>query len=306
MRQSFDSISDDEIRVITPSPEESGKKGKHRTALWIGAAALLMLLIIGLLWMRHSSASNANDPAEEGYFEEMSAEEGCEAMPNEPLLRLSSCGDDITGTAFAEYVYRQINDIELRIVIPHNADAELAVGRIDSTDTSILCAAMAADIRADNGGILGAFVLKGKPLAWGLSKKGYCAIIDGVFSVGMADNSPLFEEATEKEGYFFRQYPLVADGMLVESELKNKSFRRALCSRAGEIFIVDTQSRESMHDFAQALVDLGVENAVYLVGGQAWGFARNKEGAYESWGAFLKNFPKNTNYILWRSAVKPQ
>lgn len=44
----------------------------------------------------------------------------------------------------------------------------------------------------------------------------YCGVIDGKLTVGVADNSPLFEEATEKGGYFFRQYPLVDNGVLVE------------------------------------------------------------------------------------------
>ena len=91
-------------------------------------------------------------------------------------------------------------------------------------------------------------MLKGKPLAWGLSKKGYCAIIDGKVTIGTAENSPLFEEATEKEGYFFRQYPLVDRGTLVESELKNKTMRKALCDRDGQIFVAVSQTDESMHD----------------------------------------------------------
>ena len=50
-------------------------------------------------------------------------------------------------------------------------------------------------MRADNGGIVGAFVLKGEPKAWGLSKCGYCASIDGKVTIGVADNSPLFGHA---------------------------------------------------------------------------------------------------------------
>lgn len=37
--------------------------------------------------------------------------------------------------------------------------------------------------------------------------------------------------------YFFRQFPLVENGVLVENEQKNKSVRKALCARAGQIFI---------------------------------------------------------------------
>ena len=85
---------------------------------------------------------------------------------------------------------------------------ELIVGVLDIHDKSIILTTQAADFRADNGKISGAYVVKGKPLSWGLSKKGYSGIIDRKITVGVADNSPLFEEATEKGGFFLRQYPL--------------------------------------------------------------------------------------------------
>ena len=182
----------------------------------------------------------------------------------------------------------------------------LHVGRLNQQDTTIVYAAQAADIRRDNGKIVGAFVLKGEPLAWGLSKKGFCAAIDGKVMVGVADNSPLFEEATERGGYFFRQYPLVKDGVLVENEPKNKSERRAICDRQGEIFMVESQTKESFHDFAQALVDLGVDQAIYLVGSNAYGWAVDEHGERHDFGE--ENYytgryrmPANTNYIVWKA-----
>ena len=164
-----------------------------------------------------------------------------------------------------------------------------------------MLAFQAADIRADNRKILGAFVLQGKPLAWGLSKKGYCAIIDGQVTIGVTDNSPLFEEATEKEGYFFRQYGLVDKGQLVENEPKNKTMRKALCDRDGQIFVAVSETDESLHDFAQALVDLGVDNAVYLVGSHsAFGWWKNEIGetVYFSLDNHRQSY-RNENYIIW-------
>ena len=194
-----------------------------------------------------------------------------------------------------------INDIPLRIYIPHNAEMILHVGRLDKNDTTIVFAAQAADIRRDNRKIVGAFVLKGEPLAWGLSKKGYCAVIDGRITIGVADNSPLFEEATEKGGYFFRQYPLVDNGCLVENEPKNKSIRRAICDRRGEIMMVDCSSPESFHDFAQALVDLGVTQAIYLVGSTSYGWATDDDGNRVEFGfENSRSLPRNTSYIVWR------
>jgi hypothetical protein len=179
------------------------------------------------------------------------------------------------------------------------------VVKVDREDVNIIYTAEAAFIRADNHAILGAFVLKGEPLAWGLSMRGYCASIDGKVTVGVADNSPLFEEAINRDGYFFRQYPLVDDGKFVANEPKNKSVRRAICERKGEIFMIESLSKESFHDFTQALVDLGVDNAVNLAGSEAYGWAIDSEGVKHEFGT--PNFytgrgrmPKNTNYIVWR------
>ena len=158
----------------------------------------------------------------------------------------------------------------------------------------------AADIRADNGKIVGAFVSNGTPLSWGLSKKGYCGIIDGKVTVGVSDNSPLFEEATEKGGHFFRQYPLVDNGKLVENEPKGKSIRKALCDRNGEIMVVMTQTPESFHDFAQALVDMKVDNAIYLVGSTSFGYFRDR---YDHLAIIYNKHRygyKYENFIIWR------
>jgi hypothetical protein len=180
----------------------------------------------------------------------------------------------------------------------------LHIGRMDKEDKSIIYAAQAADVRADNGGIVGAFVLNGEPKAWGLSKKGFCASINGKVTIGVADNTSLFEEATMHNGYFFRQYPLVKDGQVIDNEPKGKSIRRAICDRQGEIFMVETGSIESFHDFAQALADLGVDQAVYLVGSSAYGWAVDEAGTTHEFGednyyTGRRRMPKNTSYIVW-------
>ena len=181
----------------------------------------------------------------------------------------------------------------------------LHVGAIDKNDTTIVYAAQAADVRADNGNIVGAFVLAGEPLAWGLSKKGYCASINGNVTIGVAENSPLFEEATKQKGYFFRQYPLVSNGRLIDNEPKGKSIRRAICEQDGRVFMVETVTRESFHDFAQALVDLSIDNAIYLVGSSAYGWAIDANGTKHEFGkddyyTGRKKMPKNISYLVWR------
>ena len=71
--------------------------------------------------------------------------------------------------------------------------------------------------------------------------------------------------------------------VLVENELKNKSVRKALCSRYGQIFVAVTASDESYHDFSQALIDLGVKDAISLVGSKyAFGWWIDRDGVNTS------------------------
>lgn len=291
----YKDIRDDQIRIV--GEIEGGKKALPQLVR-ISIVALLVVVLIG-------GAILLTSRPEEAHIEENAVAlfEPTQEQPK-PTRQWLGMEVDSLAQGFTEMVDTIINDIPLRLFIPHNAEMSLYVGRLDH-DESIVYAAQAADVRADNGGIVGAFVLKGEPLAWGLSKRGYCASIDGKVSVGVAQNSPLFEQATEQDGYFFRQYPLVSNGVLVENELKGKSIRRAICDRQGEIFMVETGTIESFHDFAQALVDLGVDQAVYLVGSVAYGWAVDQRGEMYEFGnkneyTGRHRMPENTSYIVWR------
>lgn len=297
-RNEFD-IHDDELRVIgqkrTP---HSSEDIRHKKLWWWIAAALLIFGIIAAVIL-FSGKKEYMSESEAVVFEPM-IEPDDNPVAEEVLAPLGDYSDTTLTKAYTEHLRDTINDIPLDIYIPHNAVPELVLGVPDIHDKSIVLTTQAADIRADNGKIVGAFVLKGKPLSWGLSKKGYCGIIDGKLTVGVADNSPIFEEATEKGGYFFRQYPLVDNGTLVENEPKGKSIRKALCDRNGEIMVVMSQTSESFHDFAQALVDLKVDNAIYLVGSSSFGYFRDR---YDHLAIIYNKFRygyQYENFIVWR------
>ena len=193
-----------------------------------------------------------------------------------------------------------IDTLHLRIFTPYNATPELHIGRLDTADTDIILAAMAADLRRDNGRIVGAFVHAGEPLSWGLSKRGYCAIFDGQITIGVAENSPLFEQATEQGGYFFRQYPAVDKGVMVENNPENASFRRALCLLNGKVCIIACTDRVLMNDFSATLVKLGVSEAILLVGGTADGWCRTDDGKMIRLGSSYAQNAKYMNHIVFR------
>ena len=292
-------IRDDQIRIIGEDKDDTLVSRKA----WIVVFAILAMLLIGIVLyfvtrQRVDRVAIQISP-EPALFEPIR-----EAEPIKKDVRIGREVDSLA-QGFTEIRDTVINDIPLRIFIPHNAELSLHIGKMNKEDESVIYTAQAADVRADNGGIVGAFVLKGEPRAWGLSKKGFCASINGKVTIGVAENSPLFEKATEEGGYFFRQYPLVYNGEVVDNEPKGKAVRRAICDRQGEIFMVESGTIESFHDFAQALADLGVSQAVYLVGSSAYGWAVDEAGTMHEFGEdnFFKGrrrMPKNTSYIVWR------
>ena len=296
MVKKTDEIQDDELRVIGhPAATNTGAKPKGRRWLIVAAVAAIIAVAAALvivLGQKEEQTVTEPETVQE-VFDPAPVAEAPEAVL--PL------GDyaDTTGKAYTEHLQMSVNDIPLDVYIPHNAEPKLSIGTPDIHDRSIILVTQAADIRADNGKINGAFVLAGEPKAWGLSKKGYVGIIDGKVTVGVADNSPLFEEATEKGGYFFRQYALVDNGALVENAPKGKAVRKAICDRAGEIIVVMSQTPESFHDFAQALIDMRVANAVYLVGADSYGYFRDKFDHFTQIYEKRRGGYKYENYIKW-------
>ena len=286
----FKDIKDDEIRIIGATSEK-----KRFSWAWVAVlvAGILMCVLLAVLLINREPSID-----EENYQVVFEPENEIVEEVKDTITWLGDYSN--TTKAYTEHLKDTINDIPLDIYIAHNAKPELCLGIPDLQDKSIVLTTQAADIRADNGKIVGAFVLKGKPLSWGLSKKGYCGIIDGKITVGVADNSPLFEEATEKGGFFFRQYPLVDNGVLVENEPKGKSIRKALCDRNGEIMVVMSKTPESFHDFAQALVDMKVDNAIYLVGSVSFGYFRD---IYDHLSIIYNKYKygyQYENFIVWK------
>ena len=285
----FNDIKDNEIRIIgnaSQSGETPRKPLWRRWWFWAVIVALLAIVAASLLMTRKVNR-------------ELAVTSEVTAVDQEPEAVAPTIVECEPATVMVRDTV--INDVPLRLYTPVNALPELCIGYPDPNDHTLVMAFQAADIRADNHEILGAFVLKGEMLSRGRSKKGFCAIIDGSIQLGMAESTSLLEEATEKEGYFFRQYPLVLDGKMVQNKPKNKALRHALCEKDGKILTVSSMEKESLHDFAQALADLGVRDAIYLVGADAYGFCRTEEET-STWGERkTEKMYEKVNFIVWRA-----
>jgi len=305
-------VADDGIRLKRHKPDRT-----WHIWLWILGIAILLLLIGVLiaLFGNHYNPPRARIDADirmtpnerivlekeqteipEGQFEELDIETNSKDFDNRLIENTSDSKE-------SEVKVREltINGIPIKIYIPKNCYPSLQIGKVDPKDENIILAMQAADIRKDNGKIVGACVNNGKVVSEGLAKKGYVALIDGEITVGVTDHSPMFEAAIQHNGDFFRQYPLVSDGQLIENAPKGMSVRRGICQSQNQTFIAETLTPVSFHDFSQALIDMNVNNAVYIVGSQyACGFIRKENNEIETWGEDLFPKEKNISYIVWK------
>ena len=268
--------------VFASSDVASSKRKSNNWLVWL---IILVLIIIAALIILYLFRTNVS--YDSPHYTEQS-------------VLLKTQPENTASRGYIEITEKVINDVPLMIYAPHNAVLELTVGLPDAADSSIIFVAQAADIGADNSNIIGDFILAGKLLARGISKKGFCAIINQEITIGVATETPLLQEAISKNGYFFRQYPLVKDGMPIDNKPKGKAIRKALAIRDEQVLMIASRDRESFHDFAQALADSGVSEAIYLVGSDSYGWYVDEQGKQITFGVIPDSHWENVNYLVFR------
>lgn len=299
-------INDDEIRIISPrrimdedaapsSPApvgEAAPKRKRRLAvLYSAIVAVIALAAILTAWL----GGGDGDTGELNLSTtSAAAEDGGDSAPADEIAAEASTAGYV---AIADTV---VNSAPLSIFTPVGLVPSLSIGTDVLNDSTVKFAVQAADVRSDNGGIVGAYVKGGELLSKGQAKAGFCAIIGGKISVGVAEATPLLEQALETDGYFFRQYPLVVANQVVENKPKGASLRKALAELNGQPVVIMSNKKMTFHDFSRSLADLGVSNAIYLVGGRAYGFSVGANGEKTEFGANQGPMHPNSNYIVWR------
>ena len=288
-------ILDDEIRIISSEgkPSQPQPGGRKLRLPWWGWVAVVVIIVLALtLVLTIRSASVADD--------EMGEVQITETTPEPAAAKDATPAVTKAAVPYTSQTDTTINGRRLTILRPHNAAAKLVIGDsiLDADDPVLVT--QAADVRLDNGQIVGAFVMNGEMKSRGKAKSGFCAIINDVITIGVAQTTPLLERATEENGFFFRQYPLVFEGEVIENKPKNRSQRKALATLNGETVVVLSLERLSFSEFSHALVDLGVKNAIYLVGSSAYLKAKLEDGHIYEFGERVQNSYANSNYIFWQ------
>lgn len=279
-----------ESRIMPPTTISA----KSKIIRW-GIIALCVVVAVGLVWVVIGAFTHdSEDPVVVHENPEViggGLDQSGGVLTDSTVIKLRG---------FAQVTDTVINKVPLMIIAPVNATPRLQIGLDALNDSDAVLVAQAADVRGDNGEIVGSYVSEGQLLSRGQSKSGFCAIIGGRPIIGVAEATPFLEQAIETEGYFFRQYPLVVANQIVENKPKGHTLRKALAELDGKIVVIVGRKRQTFHEFSQTLVDLGVSNAIYLVGSLAYGYAKDGNGTLVEFGTNAEKAPENTNYIIWK------
>jgi hypothetical protein len=283
-------ISDDEIQILGQDWKDSNVRSSRkprRILLFWTAGFLLVIAAFSLPYVFQTGEKATLEDTSERFSIQLK-------MPDETRM------DKTDRRGYIEVREETVNDVPMRMYIPHNLLPELSLDLPETSDTTVVFVTQAADVGGNNYGIVGDFVLVGKQLARGKSKTGFCAIINQVITIGITTETPLLQQAIDGQGYFFRQFPLVKNSVAVENKPKNKSIRRALAIRDGQVLMIESLARESFHDFSQALVDAGISEAIYLMGStNISGWYRGEEGEITILGE-TKEHLVGANYLVWK------
>lgn len=291
MSNRHDDIDDNEIRVILSrvKPPSGGKQRRSRTGLYVAAAIAVMAVAAVALFLYFGRGDGREAPV---------TAVPAPPPPAEQAEEKPAVHDE---KGFAVRTDTVINGAELAFLFPRSAVPSLEIGSAEERDSTVVLMAQAADVRGDNGMIAGSCVINGELVSKGEAKAGFCAIIGDEVTVGVAEATPSFEKALQTGGSFFRQYPLVVGGQIVENRPKGRAIRKALAELNGEICVIISFTPLTFHDFSQALVDAGVRNAIYLVGGKSYGSYTDAAGETFTFGQKWEKDYRNVNYIVWRT-----
>ena len=285
----FDNIGENEIRIIGTNHEEKQPEQPKRRTRYIVAIVLAVLIIsVLVVFLIRGCNDEPSAPAENNCYKKV-------------------CEED-QGPSYVQIVDTIINNVSLHQYIPVNAKPKLVMGLLKEIPSQYILGAMAADIGLiqDKYQVIGAFVYHGEMKSHSKSKFGFCAILKDTMVIGNELTTSYFEQAIAEKGDFFRQNALIHEGKMVNKLLaKNKALRRSLClMNDGRYCIIDTDMSVTVDDFAEALRQYGVREAISLMGsGAALRWAEDKDGRKHIAGADEYEFPDAINYIVWEKSL---
>ena len=243
------------------------KRVKRKKSGIIIVSLLTTLIVAGvLLWIFRYEMMSPEVPA------------GVSDRENINKLKQPFSADAEGTTLISDSVLGVAMDIYPLSGLKASLEAELP----DTADRTLVLFTRSADYHAD-GSLIGTVVNDGQKInsKERKSRQGYLAVSEtGRPVIGISLSDKVADYTAHNGGSFFRQYALLGDGELPPSfHLHGKVERAAIARDAADIlYYIVTRHKETMYDFADAMREYGLTDAIYLTGGNSYTFYRDTAG----------------------------
>lgn len=277
---------DDKVEVVASESEKISDENKARdirsVMKWSVACCVIVLCVILGLTV-YTLLRDKNNVESVSHIENI-YELGKEINSVRPEVIKTS--DSILGVALDFYQLRGLR-------------ADIEFEEPDTADRKVFLYARSADYRPDST-VIGSLVASGKEIASDNSRTGYMAMANGNMVIGISDNEDVKDYVKSKDGSFFRQFPLLIDGVVASGfQLHGKVERRAMASLSGKLYYIASKYKETMWDFADALREYGFTDAIYITGGNDYNFYRDSVGTRHDIGTKPYPHAKYKGIIPW-------
>lgn len=278
-------ISDDDVVVIGGS-EWKPEKDPGRPDRWKIIAFILagILVLIGLFYLgRHIIHTKE-------FIQTRNAEDVIAALAH-----------PMKGRAGITPMTEETMGVKLKIYRLNGLKAHFADTVPDYTDSTIYLVTRSSDYKiiGDKKEIIGDFVQNGKVIEKSNWRAGFMAIVDGNAQIGIDRSNQIRKHVVENGGSMFRQMALVSAGIRCDNQfiLKGKVTRCAYGrDRYGNLYFIETVNPETLYGFADALIEYGFIDAIYITGGtQPNLFYRTEDGTAH--GHYLDDKPHEL--VVW-------
>ena len=141
-----------------------------------------------------------------------------------------------------------------------------------------------ADHMADTT-YLGTLVINGKEYQRDrINRLGYMGMVDDRMVIGVSPDEDVKDYVMKNGGSFFRQFVLVSNGDVPPRfYLTGKNIRKAIgriADNKGErLVFISTRDKITIRDFAYALREYGLIDAIYITGGPDYCYYRTSDGS---------------------------
>ncbi len=262
-------ITIESVRNSTPNGPTQEKKRKWRRPAIYAVGCLLILLIAYGAWRYRFWYLEPGIKSSVSDSDNIASLSSPTPKTSEAIKGIPVTTDSILGVSFDAYPLDRLRG---------SLERELP----DTTDKRVVLMMRGADYYPD-GSTIGTVVVNGEavPAKEKRSRPGYIALSkDGKTTLGISLGDRVSDYVEKNNGSFFRQFAMLGSGDLPKAFALHGKVERGAIGRMtdGSLYYFLTHNRESMYDFADALREYGVVDAVYITGGKGYEFYRDDEG----------------------------